>query len=543
MNPCDARVHLHRIAPHAPLASPEEIGLKAHGLLRLARMGLIIPEAVVLGTSAFHAYCADKEGARAALKAALREAIADIEQMSGLGFGSQRRPLLVSVRSGAPVSMPGMMDTLLDVGLCDATLRGLLRHTGNPRLAWDSYRRLVQAFAETAHGADPSPFRERLAERMRREHASAPRELDYKALSELTLDFLSLYSELVGSPFPQDPHEQLETAALTVFASWESERARHYRKLHKIDGSLGTAAIVQRMVFGNAGGTSGAGVGFTRDPTTGEDRLYIDFMFDSQGEDVVSGRASARDAGHLALGLPGVASTLSEARRALEQEFRDAMEFEFTVENGELFMLQARPGKRTPWAALRMAVEQAQSGLITPVEALARVEDIELGLLRRTRLADRDGLTPLARGVPAGLGVAAGVIALDAAGVRRLARKGRGVILVREEVSPDTLASITTASGLLTARGSRTAHAAVVARQMGKPCVVGCSSLTIDLECRTARFGNTLVSEGEDLCMEAESGEVFRGRPHIASETPDALLAVIDEWRSAAATAATSETA
>ena len=354
--PTDLRVHLYRIAPHAPLVGPEEIGFKAHGLLRLARLGLKVPEAVVLGTSACKAYFADRPALRASLKSALREAITEIEQVSGLGFGSQRRPLLVSVRSGAPVSMPGMLDTLLDIGLCDTTLRGLLRHTGNPRLAWDSYRRLVMAFAEIVHHADPAPFWHRLEECLRREEASSARELDYKALGDLTRDFLALYAEGVGSTFPQDPYEQLESAAFAVFESWDNERARHYRKLHKIPADLGTAAIVQRMVFGNAGATSGAGVGFTRDPTTGENRPYIDFLFNSQGEDIVSGRASAGDSDQFARVLPDVSAQLVEARRSLEQEFRDALEFEFTVQDGQLFMLQARAGKRTPWAALRSPI-------------------------------------------------------------------------------------------------------------------------------------------------------------------------------------------
>lgn len=526
---------LYTIAPHAALAGPRDVGFKAHNLMRLARLGLAVPEAFVIGTAACKAWFADRDATRAMLRGLLRDALAGIEQASGLGFGSPRRPLLVSVRSGAPVSMPGMMDTLLDIGLADATLRGLLRLTGNPRLAWDSYRRLVQQFAEVVHQANPAPFRAALARRLARERLGAAYELDFRALRDLTLEYLEIYAERVGALFPQDPYEQLEAAVGAVFESWMSARAVAYRRLHGIAENLGTAITVQRMVFGNAGGTSGAGVAFTRDPTTGENRLYVDFLFNSQGEDLVSGRSTGGDAERMTRVLPAVAAQLAETRRGLEQEFRDVQEFEFTVQDARLYLLQTRTGKRTPWAALRVAVELANAGAITPQEALARVADLDLGSIQRVRIVARNGIAALALGVPAGLGVAAGQVALDAAAAQRLGRAGAPVILVREDISTDDVSAIATCAGVLTVHGSRTAHAAVVARQLGKPCVVGCAALTIDPVRRRLHFGDTTVAEGETICLDAESGEVFSGNPKIAVERPDEYLRALAGWRAQAA--------
>jgi len=530
-----AAQHLYSIAPHAVLAAPEDVGFKAHNLLRLARLGLAVPEAFVLGTAACRAWFAEPDATRAMLRNLLRDALAGIEQASGLGFGSPRRPLLVSVRSGAPVSMPGMMDTLLDIGLCDATLRGLLRLTGNPRLAWDSYRRLVQQFAEVVHRVDAAPFRAALEQQLAREGVAAPRELDFRALQVLSQQFLDIYAERVGRAFPQDPYEQLEDAVGAVFQSWMSPRAIEYRRLHTIDGEVGTAVTVQRMVFGNAGGTSGAGVAFTRDPTTGENRLYVDFLFNSQGEDVVSGRSTGGDAERMARVLPAVAAHLAETRRALEQEFHDVQEFEFTVQDGRLYLLQTRAGKRTPWAALRIAVELANAGVITTREALARLAALDLGSIQRVRIATREGLAPLARGIPAGLGVATGQVALDAIAAQRLGRRAAPVVLVREDLSTEDITAIASCAGVLTVHGSRTAHAAVVARQLGKPCVVGCGALAIDPVRRTLRFGDARMAEGEEICLDAESGEVFAGRPQIAVERPDEYLEALARWRAQAA--------
>ena len=284
--------------------STDEMGFKACNLARMARLGLKVPEAFVLGTAICRDFLKHPARSRAALRDLLVEMLRRLEGASRLTFGGARRPLLVSVRSGAAVSMPGMMDTLLNIGLCDATVHGFIRLTGNPRLAWDSYRRLVQQFAEVAHAADAAPFRALVEVAVRESGADTARDLDFHQLAQVTRDSLALFREIVGQPFPQDPMEQVEAAVAAVFASWHSERAAEYRRLNDVPGDLGTAVTVQRMVFGNAGGTSGAGVAFTRDPAGGENRLYVDFLFNSQGEDVVSGRIRADDAARLRAALP-----------------------------------------------------------------------------------------------------------------------------------------------------------------------------------------------------------------------------------------------
>lgn len=511
--------------------SAADMGFKAFNLARMAHIGLKVPEAFVLGTALCRDFLRHPARSRAALHDLLVEMLRRLESTSRLAFGGARKPLLVSVRSGAPVSMPGMMDTLLNIGLCDATVHGLMRLTGNPRLAWDSYRRLVQQFAEVVHGADAAPFRAALDAALREAGVCSARELDFRQLAQLTRDFLAIHRDAAGQPFPQEPMEQLEAAIAAVFASWQSERAVEYRRLNGLSDVLGTAVTVQRMVFGNAGGTSGAGVAFTRDPADGGNRLYVDFLFNSQGEDVVSGRSVAGDAARLREVLPDVWARLEAVRGSLEAEFRDAQEFEFTVQDGELFLLQTRSGKRTPWAALAIAVDQENEGLIAPDEALARLEGIDLDGLERRRLAPGEEGAALGRGVPAGLGLAGGPIALDAAAAQRLAAEGHPALLVREDTLTADIAGLAACAGLLTVRGSRTAHAAVVARQLGKPCLVGCSQLAIDASARTIALGGRRLREGDALWIDAESGGIYEREPAIAVERPIEALAAVARWR------------
>src|SRR6185369_11709661 len=323
---------IFRITPHpsgTAKGDMAEMGMKAFDLVRMARIGLPVPPAFVLGTPHCRRWYREPERFGKGLASLLEEQLRWLQSATDLGLGDTRKPLLVSVRSGAPVSMPGMMDTLLNIGLCDATLHGLLRITGNPRLVWDSYCRLVRSFAEVVSGVAPEPFTAALEELMMRERVERFQELDYRSLAELSRTFLQIFADLTGQPFPQNPLIQLELAVQAVFASWSSPRAAEYRRLHGIPDDLYTAATIQRMVFGNAGGTSGSGVGFTRDPDSGEKRLYFDFLFNSQGEDIVSGRATGSDADRLFLALPESREELAAACSALEQEFRDAQEFEF----------------------------------------------------------------------------------------------------------------------------------------------------------------------------------------------------------------------
>jgi len=510
-----------------------QMGFKAANLACMAGAGLPVPPAFVLGTGWSGLARADPGAARTAVREVLGEGLRALEGASGLAFGGERKPLLVSVRSGATVSMPGMMDTILNIGLCDRTARGLLRFTGNPRLVWDCYRRLVQQFANVVHGVPPAPFEALAAEAVARAGAAGPRDLDFESLASLSRASLDLYAELAGEDFPQDPREQLERAAIAVLSSWQSRRAVEYRRLQRLPEDLGTAVTVQRMVFGNAGGTSGSGVGFTRDPSTGENSPYLDFLFNAQGEDVVSGRHAITDTHRLPQALPEVAQRLAEACRSLEALFGDAQEFEFTVQEGRLFLLQSRAAKRTPWAALRIAVEQVAGGITSPALALGRLDGLDLERIERRRL-DVTGAEALARAQPASIGTVAGAIALDPKACERLAAKGRAAILVRAEASTDDIAGIALAAGLLTARGGRTSHAAVVARQLGKVCLVGCAVLRIDLATRSIRLGSRTLHEGETICLDAEEGRVFSGDPQTVVERPLAWIAEAARWRPAA---------
>jgi pyruvate,orthophosphate dikinase len=427
--------------------------------------------------------------------------------------------------------MPGMMDTVVDIGLTEASLRGLLRMTGNPRLVWDSYRRLVQSFAEVVHHCRPEAFEAILDRHLQSAGVGRCQELDYRSLTEAARESLDRFESLTGQAFPQDPVEQLEAAVRAVFKSWHSAKAEEYRRLNKLDGEPGTAVTIQRMVFGNAGSTSGAGVAFTRDPAIGENTLYMDFLFNAQGEDVVSGRRALGESIPLEEALPGVFRQLHDIRRVLEAEFLDAQEFEFTIENGALFLLQTRTAKRTPWAALRIAVEQVQEGLIDPETALGRLQSYNLDEIQRLRLSTVDGARVLCRTDSASIGVASGAIALDTAAATKAAAAGNDVILVREETSTDDIAGVAAARGILTALGGRTSHAAVVARQLNKVCLVGCRDLVIDLSARRCAISGEWLNEGDIICLDGHSGQVFAGVPQLVVEKPTAYLGEVAKWQ------------
>ena len=517
--------------PAARSGSVEEMGFKAFNLDAMAACGLPVPPAFVLSTGFCRAQQSAGGGPGSPLREALAEGIRHIERESGMSFGGRRRPLLVSVRSGAAVSMPGMMETVLDVGVNDLTVDAIIRSTGNPRLAWDCYRRLVQGFAEVVHGGPSEPFDRLLETCMRTSGAASPREIDFRSLAALTHDFLALFIEQTGAPFPQDPIVQLEAATLAVLRSWQAPKAVSYRNARGIDQAMGTAVTVQRMVFGNAGGLSGAGVAFTRNPSTGENQLYMDFLFNAQGEDVVSGRHALE--GELPLGklLPEVMEQLGQVSLTLEEGFRDAQVFEFTIEDATLFMLQTRSAKRTPWASLRIVVEQVESGLISPGEALARLQGIDLASVAELSFARPEELELLATAVPAGIGIAVGRIALDIDTAERLAAGGDNVVLVRAETATADIAGIVACAGILTSVGGRTSHAAVVARQLGKVCLVDCHDLELDVSARRCRFASRELREGDWLCLDGNSGRVFAGKPAVISRRPDELLHMVTRWQ------------
>jgi pyruvate, orthophosphate dikinase len=500
--------------PGQPQATPapQAIGFKAHNLARMAALGLPVPAAFVIGT----AWC----GAAQPLQPAhWQAALAALEQHSGLSFGGGWRPLLLSVRSGAAVSMPGMMDTLLNIGLCDATLPGLLRLTGNPRLVWDAYRRLVASWGEVVMGLPAALFAHDLAAVA---GDTDERELDFNQLRALTRAHLASLQRAAGQPFPQDPLVQLQGAIAAVFASWHSPRAAEYRRLNGLPDALGTAVTVQRMVFGNAGGRSGAGVGFTRHPSTGEPQPWVDFLFNAQGEDVVSGRRSAVGGPDLVSVAPAVWAALLDAMQRLEAEFRDMQDVEFTVEEGRLYLLQTRSGKRTPQAAARIALDLHQAGVIDRAEALRRTQGLDEAQLALPRLDGADTL--LARAASACSGVASGEIVLDEARARARRAAGAAVLLVRQDAETADIAALDVAAGLLTARGARTSHAAVVARQFGKVCLVACEGLQVDLARRQVTLGGHPLAEGTPITLDGNQGRVLAGVCRTVREVPAGLL-------------------
>ena len=524
------RPALYAILPgeRLPPGGADEVGNKAWNLMRMAEAGLPVPAAFVLPAIWSRGSRAKKERVTA-LAAALTEGITRIESATGLAFGSPRKPLLVSVRSGGAVSMPGMMETVLDVGLNDETVEGLIRLTGNPRLAWDSYRRLIQGFAEVVQGLPTEPFDALVQEALVLEGEETEGMLDHFSLRRLARSMLARFQEMAGISFPQTPVDQLTRTTDAVFRSWNSPKAGEYRRLNHISDDIGTAVTVQTMVFGNAGGTSGAGVGFTRDPATGENVLYLDFQFNGQGEDVVAGRVALQDTGLLRATLPAIWDRLQDVRPQLEAMFGDVQDFEFTVQDGQFYLLQTRRAKRTPWAALKIAVDLVEEGLIKPKEALEQIKSIQLGAVALGHLSGTRK-APLAHGTVAGIGVAAGRIAFDTTAAKRLADSGDPAILVRRETTTGDIAGMVNAAGILTALGGRTSHAAVVARQLGKVCLVGCADLSIDLEGRTCRLGQSSFAEGDWLTLDGNSGAVLGGRQEVVMERPEHALATIKRW-------------
>jgi pyruvate,orthophosphate dikinase len=502
----------------------ELAGSKAANLSQMARLGLRVPPAFILSTRLCSPINERASTVEKSLENMLSEGIAYLESVTGKRFGDRRRPLFVSVRSGAARSMPGMMATLLDVGLNHDTVRGLIRMSGNPRLAWDCYRRFVQGYAEVVSGLEAQPFEELLKAFLIAEGVTNEAELDPEALERLTSEFLSLAEERLGSAIPTDPMRQLEAAVRAVYHSWESPKAREYRRLNKLDDLLGTAVTVQAMVFGNGGGGSGSGVVFTRNPATGAEGLYADFIPEGQGEDVVSGRRIPGDIAMLRERMPRVAEELAWGAALLEREFKDMQDIEFTVEEGQLYFLQTRSGKRTPRAALLVLIDLLKEGIIDEHEGALRAKALDLEATAATRFSDK--AEPIVRGNGASPGVASGRVAFDSARAAELAKVGDPIILVRPETSTEDIAGFALAAGILTALGGRTAHAAVVARQLGKVCVVGCAALTIDAERRIARLGEQKISEGDWISFDGETGEVFFGKREIIT---DRLTPQIDE--------------
>jgi pyruvate,orthophosphate dikinase len=508
--------------------SADDVGNKAYNLVRMSEAGLPVPPAFVLTTDLCRSYEDNGRRLPAEVEELVRRGVGILEQETNRTFGGGRRPLLVSVRSGAAISMPGMLETILNIGLDDVTIRGLLRSTGDPTFVWDSYRRFIQAYAEVVDGCPSEPFGAVLAEALNHDGAPAVDELDVAAMRTVVRRFQDVYRSLTGRPFPQDPMDQLMQAVESVFRSWFAPRAVDYRRLEHLDDRAGTAVTVQAMVFGNLGMTSGSGVGFTRDPASGEGRLYLDFLRNAQGEDIVAGRHSAGDPAEAIASIPQLSHELQRVGKRLEALFGDAQDFEFTVEDGMLWMLQTRSAKRTPLAALRIACAFVDEGLIDEATAARHLDGYDLDAISTARL---DGhVVPIGRGIGAGSGVATGRAALSVESARRLAGDGEAVILLRSTATTDDITGLAVCRGLVTTFGARTSHAAVVARQLGVEIVVGCSNLSIGADRERARFGEHEVAEGEPITIDGEQGLVFEGRPAMTIERPTELIARARAW-------------
>jgi len=487
--------------------------------MRMARIGLPVPQGFVINASSCEE-CISTGSLSEQLVGAIRNSLEGLENSTSLGFGG-RRPLLVSVRSSAAISMPGMMDTVLDVGLCDSTASEMIRMTGNPGLVWDSYRRLIESYADVIRSYRGRRFNDISREYLGSEHVERVAELDAMSMRSLVREYLEAFEAETGAPFPQDPTSQLLESVEAVFRSWESPRASAYRALQNINGLRGTAVIVQRMVYGNMGPASGSGVAFTRDPATGEKSLYLDFLFNAQGEDVVSGGESLRGSERLNLVQPKVYSELHGIGSILEHEFKDMQDVEFTVQEGKLFILQCRNGKRTSWAALKIAVDMVSEGIIDQETALARLNGLRLDSIERTVVVRTPDLQPVARGTPAGHGVAVGRAALNPDSAKTMAESGASVILVRDGISTSDVSALALCSGVLTAKGGRTSHAALLARQMDKVCIVGCKSLaSISPEKRTFTIASKLVHEGDRISIDGNTGDVYMGSVATSREMP-----------------------
>jgi pyruvate,orthophosphate dikinase len=504
------------------------LGGKGAGLAEMSNIGIPVPPGFTITTEVCSEYERAGKKLPRGLEPELRAALKRLEAQAGKGFGDPANPLLVSVRSGARVSMPGMMDTVLNLGLDAATVEGLAARAGDPRFAWDSYRRLVAMFGDVVLGLKPErkedrdPFEELLEAKKRARGVRHDAELPVDALRELVAEFRSEIERRTGTSFPDDPLEQLRAAIGAVFRSWDNDRAVAYRKLNDVPADWGTAVTVQAMVFGNLGEDSGTGVAFTRNPANGADEFYGEFLVNAQGEDVVAGIRTPQKISELAARWPEIARQLEDVRGRLERHYRDMQDIEFTVERGRLYVLQTRAGKRTGLAAVRIAVDMAEAKLVTRDEAVLRVEPEALNHLLRPvfdpeakAAAARAGRL-LAKGLPAGPGAASGRLVFFAEDAEAWRARGETVLLARHETSPEDIRGMAAAEGFLTAYGGMTSHAALVARQMGKVAIVGCEALRFDYHARTmtvaAAGGERTIREGAWVSIDGTAGEVIEGK-------------------------------
>ena len=488
------------------------LGGKGAGLAEMTRIGLPVPQGFTISTEVCVEYYQNDKKYPQGLEEQIEENLKKLEQVSKKGFGNSKNPLLVSVRSGAPISMPGMMDTVLNLGLNDVTIRRIIEKTKNARFVYDSYRRFMQMFGNVVLGIEHDNFEHLLEELKKELKVKLDTKIDCEGLKILVERYKKLIKKETGEDFPQEPKAQLKMAIDAVFNSWNTKRAVTYRRINKISDDLGTAVNVQEMVFGNMGEDSGTGVGFTRNPSTGEKEDYGEYLLNAQGEDVVAGIRTPLPLSNLKNDLPVVYEELIKIVTLLEKHYRDVQDYEFTIEKRKLYLLQTRTGKRTAQAALKIAVDMVEEGIINKEEAVLRIEPNQLNQLLHKRIDPNVKKEVIAKGLPASPGAAYGKVVFTADEAEELGKEGEKVILARAETTPDDIHGMVEAQGVLTSRGGMTSHAAVVARGMGKACVAGCSVLNIDIKKEIISVNDVIIKKGDFITIDGGTGEVFLGK-------------------------------
>jgi pyruvate,orthophosphate dikinase len=491
------------------------LGNKGAELAEMKRLGLTVPPGIIITTDAWREYKTNRTLSED-LKTEITEKLKVIEHESGKTFGAQSNPLLVSVRSGAPVSMPGMLDSILNLGLNDVTVIGLIEQAHNETFAYDCYQRFVSSFGRIALGIPGDKFEEIVEKYGRKSNLKSNWNLPVNVLKDLVTEYKALVERETGKQFPDDVYDQLFLAVGAVFDSWFSQRAVTYRQAQNIPNDLGTAVLVQSMVFGNMGNDSGTGVMFSRDPSTGEKRMYGEFLLNAQGEDLVSGVRTPEPIDSLREKLPEIYDQLARICKTLEKHFRDMQDTEFTIEKGKLYVLQTRSGKRTSQARARIAFDMYKEGIISKEDAVSVIRSIPLQELTVRQKDPRIKLQTLAKGLPASPGVATGVVVFDSNEAVRLSEEGKKVILFRPQTSPEDIRGILVAEGVVTARGGMTSHAAVVTRSYGKPCIVGCEEIEIDVaaqrfEVKRGQSQTIAVAKGDIVSVDGTEGLVILG--------------------------------
>ena len=507
------------------------LGGKGAGLCEMTRLGLPVPPGFVVTTEVCNRFYENGRKFPRELIEQVHTSVKRLEKITGKIFGDKNNPLLVSVRSGASISMPGMMDTILNLGLNDDSIQGLITQSSNPRFAWDAYRRFVQMFGKIVLGVEENILSKLLEDTKKQKKIQFDSELDEDVLKELTKKFIQICEKHTGKRFPSDPYRQLELAIDAVFRSWMGERAVEYRKYYKIssDISNGTAVTIITMVFGNMGKNSATGVVFTRNPETGENKLYGEFLIDAQGEDIVSGVRTPEPIYKLEAKMPTTYQQLFQTGQNLEKHYREPQDVEFTIQHDKLYLLQTRPAKMNAIAEVKTSVDMVIEGLITKEEAILRIDAEQLNQILHERVNPIVNAKPIAKGISASPGAASGKVVFDVKKAEEMGKRGDDVILVREETKPDDVSAFFVSNGILTSRGGKTSHAAVVARGMGKPCIVGCSNISINYKTNRFIAGKTIVKANSIITIDGLTGNVYRGElPTIQPETGKEFEQMLD---------------